>query len=253
MYKEYIDHRPEDLRQDPKSRFYLRPLVNPKTDVWYSHLPVGKNKMGEMMKTMATDAKLSGRKVNHSTRKTFATTLLHSDRANTEVAQLGGWKSIQSLNEYSVPSCNQQKQASDILSSIMLPKENIETKPGNDNVDENTLLHVNDDVEQNTGDLVVTPLMSSDTCTGEVGPLIPVESKPIVAIPDLPVQSTCTLPLESNCTSTAMMSLASSHSRKDSNPFSVFCGANISGGVINLNIYSGKRKHFLVDSESSQE
>lgn len=41
------------------------------------------------MKMMANQAQLSGRKVNHSTRKAFASTLLQSDRPVTEVAQLG--------------------------------------------------------------------------------------------------------------------------------------------------------------------
>jgi hypothetical protein len=41
-----------------------------------------------MMKSMATIAEITGRKVNHSTRKTFASTLLHADRQITEVAQL---------------------------------------------------------------------------------------------------------------------------------------------------------------------
>ena len=53
---------------------------------------------------------------------------------------------------------------------------------------------------------------------------------------------------ESVTSSSNMMSLAS---RKDTNPFSLYLGANISGGVINLNIYSGKRKHYREDS--SQE
>ena len=56
--------------------------------------------------------------------------------------------------------------------------------------------------------------------------------------------STACMPLtprtESVTSYSNIMSLAS---RKDTNPFSLFSGANISGGVINLNIYSGKRKH----------
>ena len=64
--------------------------------------------------------------------------------------------------------------------------------------------------------------------------------------------STACMPLkprtESVTSSSNMMSLAS---RKDTNPFSLYLGAHISGGVINLNIYSGKRKHYQEDS--SQE
>ena len=42
--------------------------------------------------------------------------------------------------------------------------------------------------------------------------------------------------------------------KSDSNPFSLFCGASINGGVFNLNIYSGKRKRFNIsESDSSQE
>ena len=89
--KLYVAKRPEELRSDPDSRFYLRPLPKPtENDVWYSRQPLGKNKLGTMMKTMTLAADLYGRKVNHSTRKTFATTLLQSDRPITEVAQLEG-------------------------------------------------------------------------------------------------------------------------------------------------------------------
>lgn len=75
-----------------------------------------------MMKTMASNAELSGRKVNHSTRKTFATTLLQSDRPITEVAQLGVRKSVFTLTHYNVPSIKQQSKASKILSEIGVPE-----------------------------------------------------------------------------------------------------------------------------------
>lgn len=110
MYK-YIQKRPDDWR-DMNSRFYLRPLDNLNDDVWYSHQPLGKNKLGIMMKSIAKIAEITGRKVNHSTRKTFAATLLHADRQNTEVAQLGWLKSVAILTNYNVPSLKQQNIAS---------------------------------------------------------------------------------------------------------------------------------------------
>lgn len=79
-----------------------------------------------MIKTMAPHGNLTGHQVNYST--TFATTLLHSDKANTQVTQLGGWKSIQTLNDYAVPSIKQQKEASHILSRKILPSDNIESE-----------------------------------------------------------------------------------------------------------------------------
>ncbi|XP_076075713.1 uncharacterized protein KIAA1958-like [Mytilus galloprovincialis] len=101
IYKEYSRHRPT---VDHDSRFYLRPLVDPKTDVWFSKQCVGRDKLDRIMKNMAEKGRLQGRKVNHSGRKTFATALLQSGKPVTEVAQLGGWKNIGSLNHFSVPS-----------------------------------------------------------------------------------------------------------------------------------------------------
>lgn len=120
LYKDYSSHRPEDLNH-PDARFYLRPLDNPKTNVWYSHQPLGKDKLGKMMNLMAEKGGLPGRKVNHSTRKTFATTLVHAGLPPTEIAHLGGWKNIQTINEYSVPSVKQQEDASNIISNILVP------------------------------------------------------------------------------------------------------------------------------------
>lgn len=71
--------------------------------------------------------------------KTFATTLLDADVPNTEVAQLGGWKSIQTLNEYAVPNIKKQKSVSDILSKAFLPKVTAE------NNSENRYMFINTD------------------------------------------------------------------------------------------------------------
>ncbi|KAL4216904.1 hypothetical protein ACF0H5_023364 [Mactra antiquata] len=125
VYKEYRSHRPVDLL-DNDSRFYLRPLVDPESDIWYSRQAVGKNKLGKMMSVLAEKGDLQGRKVNHSTRKTFATALVQAGWPPTEVAHLGGWKSVQTINQYSTPSLEQQAQASDIISDIMLPSGSTE-------------------------------------------------------------------------------------------------------------------------------
>ena len=88
------------------------------------------------MKTMAAKSQLEGRIVNHSSRKTFGTTLLHGGTPLTEVADLGGWKSIESVKHYVTPSIKQQEKASSKLSSVLLPSvsENSETE----NIDPNS-------------------------------------------------------------------------------------------------------------------
>ena len=121
MFKLYISKRSDDKTNDPTSKFYLRPLDTPKEDMGYSHQFVGKNKLGAMLKSRAETAEVKGRKGNHSTRKTFATALLHSERPTTEVAQLCGWKGIFTLTHYNIPSVKQQDIACNIISDVMIP------------------------------------------------------------------------------------------------------------------------------------
>jgi hypothetical protein len=58
---------------------------------------------------------LSGRKVNHSGRKTTVTSLLHSNVEATTVMQLTDHKNVASVNEYSSASFNQQQQMSCLI------------------------------------------------------------------------------------------------------------------------------------------
>jgi len=97
-----------------------------------------KNTIGKMMKSIASLGELEGRKSNHSTRKTFATTLLDAYIPNTEVPQLGGWKCIQTLNEYAAPNIKKHKSVSDILSKAFLPKVTEENNSENRHLSINT-------------------------------------------------------------------------------------------------------------------
>ena len=58
--------------------------------VWFSKQPIGKNKLGDLAKTMSQKGGLRGRKINHSARKTTVTSLLHSKVEATQIMQLTG-------------------------------------------------------------------------------------------------------------------------------------------------------------------
>ncbi|XP_071139884.1 uncharacterized protein [Mytilus edulis] len=237
LFKLYVSKRPEDLRSDPESRFYLRPLPNSDKDgVWYCRQPLGKNKLGMMMKTMAETAELYGRKVNHSTRKTFATTLLQSERPVTEVAQLGGWKSISTLTHYNIPSIKQQCKASEILTKMTTPERS----------DELDAVNLMNEPEHSFDTVIVNePEHSFDTGPNDNNTdNINKELETVIEKENIPNP----IFSQSSSMNSKMISTAT---RKESNPFSVLCGATITGGVINLNIYSGKRKYYELDS--SQE
>ena len=111
----------------PESRFYLsispgyhnKTVVDVEnTNIWFTLNPLGKNKLGDLVRTMAEKAAYLICKVNHSARKITITSLLHSYIEVTTVMQLTGHKNVASINEYSTASLNQQIQMWHILSDI---------------------------------------------------------------------------------------------------------------------------------------
>lgn len=175
---------------------------------------LAKINLGQIMKQLAEKGRLEGRKVNHSTRKTFAQTLVQAGRPPTEIAHLGGWKSLQTINAYSTPTLEQQAQASDILSDHMRPSSTNAVVP-------RSQCHVQTIEHENSSVLAdITPVMNtSNTCN----------------------------------TLDASHSVSSNVSKQHSNPFAVLCGANISGGTFNINIVSGKRKFSDVESSQESQ
>ena len=112
--------------------------------------------MGKIVKTMAEKANLQGRKVNHSGRKTFTTTLLQNGRPITEVAQLGSWKNVGTLTHYSAPSLQQQQEPSHIIYSVMLSDLQEENTV---NVEESS--NINDQAMNPTNTLVNTNISNN--------------------------------------------------------------------------------------------
>ena len=93
-----IRHRPANTLAD-ESKFYWRPLPIPTGEIWYSQQTVGRDKLGKMIKSMEEKCKLESREVNHSRRKTFATT----DSATCHWScSAWDWNNISTLSHYSV-------------------------------------------------------------------------------------------------------------------------------------------------------
>ena len=62
-------------RERTSDAFYLTPLKNPKTDCWYSTVPLGHNKLAWTVKRICDARGIAGFKTNHSLRATAATRL----------------------------------------------------------------------------------------------------------------------------------------------------------------------------------
>ena len=82
---------------------------------------MGKDRIGSIMKRMACSAGVTGKKTNHSARKTMVTALTNKNVPETQIIQLTGHKNLQSLNSYKKASMEQQKDMSHVLSSYSAP------------------------------------------------------------------------------------------------------------------------------------
>ena len=121
LFEAFASKRPPDMCY-PEAPFYLAINYNHTIHgFWYKNQKMGIQRIGVIMKKMASYSCSSGKKTNHSARKTMITALVKNDIPETQIIQLSGHKNLHSLNSYKKASMEQQKDMSHILSSYSLP------------------------------------------------------------------------------------------------------------------------------------
>ncbi len=119
VYKTYCEKRPDSMNK-PEAPFYLgiNHIKTPSSSKsWFKANAMGVNKLNSLMKNMATKAGLDCQRLtNHSARKRMVQKLNDNEVPPTHIMQLSGHKNIQSINNYSQVSEQQQKTMSRILS-----------------------------------------------------------------------------------------------------------------------------------------
>lgn len=110
FYKEYAKRRPLEMTKD-NSPFFL--AINHKVPqssiIWYMKAPLGEQSLGKLMKSGCEAAGVSGKKTNHSVRKTTTKRLLDSGCPPEYCAQLTGHKNVASLRQYAEADIKVQK------------------------------------------------------------------------------------------------------------------------------------------------
>ena len=112
----YIQHCPPAAERKT-SAFYLSPIQNPKTAVWYTCTPVGHNTLNKTVKQLCKDAGIPGFKTNHSLRVTSATRLFQSGVDEQLIMSRTGHRSIQGVRAYKRVSEDQKQALSSVLNS----------------------------------------------------------------------------------------------------------------------------------------
>ena len=109
----YISKLPPDAHK--AGAFFFRPLPNTlSTGPWYSVVPIGKNTLCGMVKSMCEKAGLMIR-TNHSLRATAATALLKANVPEKVIQERTGHRSADALKQYGRSTKRQHGAASMIL------------------------------------------------------------------------------------------------------------------------------------------
>ena len=100
--------------------FYLKPLDKLPTDPsmpWFTNVPIGRNRLDCMMKTMCQEAGTSVTYTNHSLRVYGTTTMFRTGVPQKLAQQHTGHKSLEALRQYEHPSEKQLLDVSNIMSN----------------------------------------------------------------------------------------------------------------------------------------
>jgi hypothetical protein len=111
MYKKYISHRPESHGQSGHLSFYLTPIAQPKSDVWYKSQPFGIHSVEKVTKKLMASLGGDGveRYSNSSLRRTCYNRLLTAGVPREMIAKKTG--RISGLADMDYVSLREQERA----------------------------------------------------------------------------------------------------------------------------------------------
>ena len=129
LFKKFLANRPKEAMEKNSPFFLSVNHLRKDGSAWYKKSAMGESYLGKILKTMCQKAGVTGKKTNHSIRKTMCTNLIQAGVSPLLVQQLSGHENLQSLNNYGTASKSQQKMMCQILQN---PKEGTQIAlPGN--------------------------------------------------------------------------------------------------------------------------
>lgn len=131
LFDVFASHRPQEALS-PDYPFYLsiNHCRSAGAHVWYMRGKMGINHLAQMLPRMCQKAGISGRKTNHSIRRTTASRLLNAGVHATSVAMVTGHKNVASLNIYHEPDLRAQRCMSMLLAGQAVPSTSSALPPG---------------------------------------------------------------------------------------------------------------------------
>ena len=115
LFKLWLAKRPVGMKNT--GPLYLGVINRPQSpDVWYTKIRMGKNTIGNIMRSMASCLKTNKKLTNHSTRKILVSKLKNSGQRRNVACEIMGHIRESSLDDYDEINENQRKEFSHIIS-----------------------------------------------------------------------------------------------------------------------------------------
>ncbi len=135
MYKMYVSHRPPTASQE--SAFYLTPMENPQTDIWYKNVPLGIHSIEKVTKQLMSSISDGKFVSNTSLRRTCKQRLVEAG-VSKEVAEKKTGRISDAADSCYVDANTCAKQMSTILYGQSMSQSSCAVEPASSSTTENS-------------------------------------------------------------------------------------------------------------------
>ena len=125
LFLRYSELCPND---HPDNALYLTPSKNPTENCWYSHVPIGHNKLAETIPRLLKQAGVPGFFTNHSLRATSTTRMYEAQLDEASIMQRTGHRSVNGVRAYKRRTDKLEELMSTVLNGTIVKTPKVEEK-----------------------------------------------------------------------------------------------------------------------------
>ena len=125
LFLRYSELCPND---HPNNALHLTPSKNPTENCWYSHVPIGHNKLAETIPRLLKQAGVPGFFTNHSLRATSTTRMYEAQLDEASIMQRTDHRSVNGVHAYKRRTDKLEELTSAVLNGTIVKTPKVEEK-----------------------------------------------------------------------------------------------------------------------------